>query len=110
MLQRPICPKGAAVSPLSANTLQVPKVESGQSSSLGLLDHTSPLVVQVLGVLVAWVPASLRCLPSVDSKPSELRMLGESLLFVFVRMCASVSLECPGQEHMDEGMGTSFPF
>ena len=61
MLQRPICPKGAAVSPLSANTLQVPKVESGQSSSLGLLDHTSPLVVQVLGVLVAWVEPLSPC-------------------------------------------------
>ena len=46
----------------------------------------------------------------MDGKPFELRILGESLLFVFVHVFASLGLECPGQEHMDEGMGTSFSF
>lgn len=52
--------------------------------------------------------ANLRCLLSVDGKPFELRILGESFLLVFERVFASLGLECPGQEHMDEGMGTSF--
>lgn len=51
--------------------------------------------------------AHLRCLLSADGRSFELRMLAESLLFVF---SASLSLECQGRSTGLKGLFLLFSF